>query len=64
MKHNSHICRCCGRSYALADLDGYIFGSVCPDCGWEEDYSPEEEYSPANHASLQEYRMACSENIR
>lgn len=38
---------------------------ICPHCGWEYDGFPEDHYSAANRATLQEYRAqylrACRE---
>lgn len=49
-----HYCRCCGAAYEL-DMAG-VTHSVCPVCMWEEDHTPEDEYSHTNGASLRQYR--------
>ena len=60
-KEQSHTCRCCGRVYDLEDTDGYVLGSICPACYWEEDGSRETEYSIANDMTLEDYRKTYFE---
>lgn len=58
MNNNAHICRCCGNAYDLEPCGGFAEYSICPTCMWEEDDTPEAEYSDTNGASLQDYRKA------
>lgn len=56
-KTDTHTCACCGRVYDLAPYNGYVYGSVCPTCDWEQDASGETEFSSTNGTTLADYRQ-------
>lgn len=59
---NTHVCRCCQHAWDLARSDNGLYESICPVCGWQEDYFEEEDFSSANRNTLKRCRKSFRDN--